>query len=284
MTSIKDPNPIYDPGSPRSTAGINSAAYLCDMLEITLSIMAPQEDITHGWGQEGLGAEQVVGTWELNIQDRIGNSCSLVFDILPGNSPIIIGLDIGKHAIQNNASTTPFIQFQRPTDTSPRAFNTYITADIGREYCERIRIVIAPRPHKEITALVSSALLHKARRDPKAFAKRIHHLTHANPEQIKNVCDQAGILNPALDQAIQKVSEACDICASTGRPATSNKISLTHVNEAFNMEVQADFAFEVVRGVKRTIFIITDTGTTFSEGTITALKDISTTCKMLENL
>lgn len=215
--------------------------------------------------------------------DAEGKLCSFEFDIITGSSPIIIGLDLGKYCIQNNITTTPFIYFQRPSDSTPRMFHTYITAEAGSPLCERIRISIFPKPQDCINALISSSILHKNTRTPKFIAKRVHRMTHAPPEQIKSVFEQAGILTDDLSTAIDKVDDACGICRSSGRPAASRKVSLTHVNEAFNMEVQLDFGYEIVRGKKRTLLIITDAGTSFSEGCLTTTKDIKIIATILES-
>lgn len=279
-----DPNPIYDSGSPCCTAGTNSAARLCDLLEIDLTMHAPREEMVHGWGEQGLGAESFVGCWELTIFDQEQRPCTILFDLLPGNSSIIIGLDIGKYAIQNNIADSPFICFCRPHHSSPRTFSTYIAADPNKPRCNRIRVEIIPRLSNYITSLASSTLHNRIKRAPKLFAKRVHRLTHAPSEQIKGVCDDAGVLTQALETAIDNVGAACGICAQSGKPAPTNKISLTHVNERFNMEILMDFAFEEVRGSKRTILIITDAGTAFSEGTISRSKDMATVCSKLEFL
>lgn len=127
---------------------------------------------------------------------------------------------------------------------------------------------------------MSAELALKTTRHPKIFAKKIRRLIHAHPDQIKSICQQAGILNEDIAKAIDDVAEACIICARSGYPAPSTNISLNHVNEAFKMEVQLDFGFEIVRKQKRTILVITDTGTSFTGGLITASKsiDIISTC------
>lgn len=280
---LGDPNPVYDPGSPRSTSGILSAARYCDLLEIDLHITPAREEYMHGWGTNGLGAKPVIGSWELTTTDAEGKSCSLDFDVIAGDSPIIIGLDIGKYCIQNNVAPVPFIYFQRPSDSTPRMFNTYVASEAGSTLCERIRVSVLPKPQERVSSLISATLLHRTSRAPKVTAKRIHRLTHAPSEQIKAVFEQAGALTDGLSEAIDTVENACGICRSSGRPAASRKISLTHVNEAFNMELQLDFGFEIVRGEKRTLLIITDAGTSFSEGGITSSRDIKAITQMLEN-
>lgn len=112
---------------------------------------------------------------------------------------------------------------------------------------------------------------------------RIHRLTHASPDQIKSVCQQAGIPTDRIENAIDEVTDACSICARTGYPSPSKKISLTHVNEAFNIAVQIYFAFEVIRGKKRTILVITDIGTAFTEGLITENRNAETISTSLQS-
>lgn len=76
-----------------------------------------------------------------------------------------------------------------------------------------------------------------------------------------NLCMDAGLLSRPMEGAITKVCDACDICAKNGRPKNSRKISLTHVNEAFNSEIYVDFLLFTLRKAKRVIMNITDTGT-----------------------
>lgn len=49
-------------------------------------------------------------------------------------------------------------------------------------------------------------------------------------EEMKKLFADAGISIEKINESCDKVYEACDICASTGRPRHSKKISLTHVN------------------------------------------------------
>lgn len=56
-----------------------------------------------------------------------------------------------------------------------------------------------------------------------------------------SLLNDAGISSSKTKDLHEKVSRACDICAQTGRPVPKKKISLTHVNQAFNESLQADF-------------------------------------------
>lgn len=63
---------------------------------------------------------------------------------------------------------------------------------------------------------------------------RIHRVTHATSDEMKQILSDASISSKKLDEVGDKVFESCDKCASSGRPRKSNKMSLSHGNEAFN--------------------------------------------------
>lgn len=199
---MNDPNPIDDPGSPRSTAGINSAAMLCELLEIDLIAIPSQENFLYRWGEKGLDSKPIVASWELTVFDVENNPCSIVFDLLPDDSSIIIGLDVGKFSIQNCIAKPPFLSFHRPTDASALTFELYIAANDSDSQSPRLRIQIITPVEKYVKALTSITPLNSSKRNPNVFAKRIHRLTHASADQVKIVYNQAGILNSALSKAI----------------------------------------------------------------------------------
>lgn len=91
---------------------------------------------------------------------------------------------------------------------------------------------------------MSVSLLEKYDRKTKVLAKRIHRLNYALAAQIKNVCEQGRILSNNLGDAIHKVDRACEICARSGGSIVSRNISITHVNEPFNLELLVDFEFK----------------------------------------
>lgn len=47
--------------------------------------------------------------------------------------------------------------------------------------------------------------------------------------------------------ACEQVHNSCAICAASGRPA-DRKISITHVNAAFNDEIQGEYLYKIIRG------------------------------------
>lgn len=141
----------------------------------------------HSWGQKNLDPKQIVGSWELTVFDFDNNPCSFLFDLIPDDSSIIIGLHVGKYSIQNCIADTPFITFKRQTDSSPRTFHLFITSDAEDSQSPRIRVQVAFTVEKCITALMSVSLMEKSGQKPMLFAKRIHRLTHTPADQVKSV-------------------------------------------------------------------------------------------------
>lgn len=59
----------------------------------------------HGWGEHGFDPTPLVCQWELTVFDNANQPCSIVFDLITDDSFIIIGLGVGKYAIQNCIAT-----------------------------------------------------------------------------------------------------------------------------------------------------------------------------------
>ena len=244
---------------------------------------APTSRKYHGWGENGLNALRVVCTWSLTTLDLHSKPTSFTFDLVQGSDPLLIGLDVSEFANTMNFAREPFLEMKRPLDTSLRVFNTYIARKADKHGNRRQHVSIIPEPGICVTSLMSR-LEQRTKRAPMVFAKHVHRLTHAVPDEIKSLCHDAGILEPRLAQATDLVDNSCGICAPNGQPLPSRKVSLTHVNEALNQEIQADFTFEYVRKVQRTIFVITDTGTGYTESAIVTSRSIDTIIRYLERL
>lgn len=58
------------------------------------------------------------------VEDTCGKPTMLTFDLVEGESPLIVGLDIKRYADTLNRHEPPLIIFKRPTDTSERSFST----------------------------------------------------------------------------------------------------------------------------------------------------------------
>lgn len=91
-------------------------------------------------------------------------------------------------------------------------------------------------------------------------------------------------MSEELEDAIDDIDAACEVCARHGKPLPSKKISLTHVNEAFNEEVQIDFTYIEMNGTKYTLIVITGTGTSYSECEIVDAKNVNTIMEAIDRL
>lgn len=120
---------------------------------------------------------------------------------------------------------------------------------------------------------IKSLLDRTGRSIDKNSLKKIHGFTHATDSEMKSILEHAGLLSQEMSRACDVIHSACDICASTGRPATRKKVSLSHVNEAFNESVQADFLVVYIEGEKYEILNVVDCGTNYGERTILSMKD-----------
>lgn len=273
---LPDPNPILDEGAPTSTGGIDNAIVLCDVLGITLSLDPPRERYYQGWGEDCLGAKLIVCSWTLTTQDIAGKPTALTFDLVQGKSPLIIGQDIRQYCNTFNLTEQKYIRLKRPTDDAERYLYTYLVPGDSR-----LRLDVAPHPLSVKRTLLGN-IHSSAKRAPLTLCKRIHRYTHATPEEMRVLCKDANMLDDALDEAIDKVFAACEVCAKNGRPKPSRKVSLTHVNEGFNEEVQIDFFYIDLRLTKYTVMNLTDTGTGFTEMEITADRNMETIIRVVE--
>lgn len=258
-----DPNPIIDEGAPTSTGGMMNAACLCDMLAIPFEVQNPRDIYMHGWGTECANAKQIRCTWELTVMDAHNWPVTFTFDLVDGRSPLIIGLDLKQYADTYNRDMPRIILFRRPGDVREYKMYTYIATDLNDN--PRLRLEIAPHAKSSIHTLMATA----DKRRELTMAKRIHRFGHASSKDMAKMMKHTGYDMKRITEACDKVFSSCAICASSGRPADRRKISTTHLNAAFNDEIQADFMYVHMRGKKWEIMNIIETGTRYGERAIT---------------
>lgn len=209
-------------------------------------------------------------------EDINGKPTVLTFDLVTGKSPLIVGLDVKRHSDTVNRTGTPSIIFRRPCDTSDRTFYTYIAKD--DDHNDRIKLEIVP--HNKTTS--ASLLGNVSNRREIAMVKKIHRLTHATDDEMKQLFKDGNMSNERINDACEKIHQACDICTSTGRPRNSKKISLSHVNEAFNEEIQVDYTVAYINEQKYFILNMVDAGTRYGERAIAFSRDAKTMMEMIE--
>lgn len=112
------------------------------------------------------------------------------------------------------------------------------------------------------------------------FVKKLHGFTHASSYEMKNLISDAGIMTAALEKLCDKVFEPCPICSSSGRPAHRKKISIFHVNEAFNVEIKANFMLVHLDGTELYVLKIVDLGTNYGESAITPARNAEIMMRM----
>lgn len=88
------------------------------------------------------------------VQDKNELHTDLMFYLVDGSSPPIIGLDVKKYSDTQNRQKPSQIIFQRTCDTRPRCFSTYNQKDESGK--ERLRMEIVPHEKVKIRSLVSS--------------------------------------------------------------------------------------------------------------------------------
>lgn len=131
-------------------------------------------------------SKPVVASWNLTINDLNKKSTVFVFDLVEGDSPLIIGLDIRRYCNTDNLSKPSTISFKMPTDLHVKSFYTYIAPDNGQNM--RLRIEIAPRKNSSIKILLSGIV----KPTDLNLAKRLHRFMHTTPEETIKFLQDAG--------------------------------------------------------------------------------------------
>lgn len=100
------------------------------------------------------------------------------------------------------------------------------------------------------------------------MAIKIHKFGHGRVREMAALMKSTEYDEGRINRAREKVYEAWETCAATGRPVDGKKISATHINSAFNEEIQAYFMYVRIRGDIGEILNIIDLGTKYGEMTL----------------
>lgn len=164
-------------------------------------------------------------------------------------------MDVAKYANTNNMENNKLMEFQRPQDKEIRKMFTYIQKDMNEDERMWLKIV----PHKG--SCVKSMMANIKKRPELNIVKKVHLFTHGNRDELSQLFTEAGMMTPKIDKAIRKVTLSCNPCATSGRPANTRKISLGHVNQKFNIEIQTDLLTIKTDNRKYELINILDLGT-----------------------
>lgn len=110
----------------------------------------------------------------------------------------------------------------------------------------------------------------ESKRRELTIAKRVEIFGHVASAEMEEIMAGTGMDPKRIADACRQVYDACDLCAMTGRPIPNRKISTRHVNEAFDMEVQADFTYVRIHRERCELLNIVDIGTRYGERSLTA--------------
>lgn len=188
----KDLNPIIDEGAPnlgapssdlKSVDGINTAARLSDLLGVPFFFLTPRSQYVQGFGSNCSDPQTIIGSWSLSTTDIYGKRLVLPFDLIPGDTPLLLGLDTRNdtYRFQSNSEVPPYtLRLSKPDDDYVRVLHTYYASDEHGNLRYRIRIFVNPTtPISSFFASPDSPSSYEA------VAKNIHRFTHAHPDEVK---------------------------------------------------------------------------------------------------
>lgn len=262
-----DPNPIIDEGAPTSTGGMRNGAALCDQMDIAFQVDKPRASYLHGWGDKCADAKTIGFSWSTTIMGANNWPETLTLDLVDGESPLILGMDVRQYSDTCNQMYPSTIAFKRPHDKRVYTLYTYIANDETGN--KRLRLGIVA--HGQST--VSSLMANTQPRSELLTVKRLHRFGHGTAHEVREFLKDANLDQDKVSEACDKVYAACPICAATGIPAFRKKVSLSHVNEAFYEEIQVEFLYASINGTKRIILNIVDVGTRYGERILSPSRD-----------
>lgn len=74
-----------------------------------------------------------------------------------------------------------------------------------------------------------------------------------------------GVEDERLEAPYGRCYDICDICMSTGWPRDRKKVSIAHMNDAFNSAIQAEYLVVYIRGGKFEVLNVVDAETGYGE-------------------
>lgn len=174
-----------------------------------------------------------------------------------------------RYSKRSFTANSPTITLSRPSDDRPRSLPIYIRS------IDPIHL----RAHADITGLMptTETLLvthHTANRRTSTLAKRIHRYSHAPYSEMIEILTRGGRNEPGIQALCKDLVDACLVCARSGQPLATKKVSFTHICEKFNQEAQADFMFVDIRNTKCCALHIVDSGTAYSETAIVSKRSV----------
>lgn len=244
-----------DNGAPASRGGIENAMRLCSYLIVDLIINSLREEYYHAFGEEGGDYRRVVGIWYLTVSDRNRRPTTDPFDPMQRYSTLLFGLDTLQDSATNYLSMYKNVIIHHDMDNHPRIFPAYLSKDEKANLRSRAELVT----HQSAT--VETLMANEIGKYELNLVKKIHRFTHVTDEQMRVILSDAGRLTLEISKAFYKVIDLYPIRNINGRRLIHKKVSLSHLNEAFNQEILADYTVVYIHGEKFEVLNIIDVGT-----------------------
>lgn len=97
-------------------------------------------------GKDCHDARPIVVSWTITIMENNRHPIALKLDLVRGESPFIVGLDVMQSAYIINREITRLVKIKRPSDIKILSLFTYITQD-EQHRATRLRIEIVQFTH-----------------------------------------------------------------------------------------------------------------------------------------
>lgn len=102
---------------------------LFDVLDVNLKVENPWAHYIIGSGDSPSNARHIFCSWYLTIYDVNRHPVTMTFNLVDGQSPLIVRMDIRNFSDTCNRTWPPTIMFKGPGDVRDYTFHTYIVGD-----------------------------------------------------------------------------------------------------------------------------------------------------------
>ena len=202
-----------------------------------------------GFGPSGENCNTTIALWECRAEDLHGNVAVFEFDVVPGSSPMLLGLDYDQRA--NTVSLESPAKWSVALGDNTFEFPLVIHRDSDGNLRRFVEFIPSP---SSVTALLSTrrrqGAVKMAVEDPKRFARKLHGWSHYPVAQMRRLVKNAGLLSPEVDSELLEVVANCDLCPMTGSNISSRglrRVSLSKVvDPCANKCVEIDHVSHVV--------------------------------------
>ena len=245
----------------------------------------------HGYGENCSDAERTIGTWKLPVTDHAGKVVHIRFYVTPGKGILLLGNEICHRSNilgpKNIIETPPGV-----LSNGRHILQTY-SEPVGPKKSNAMRTYLLVLPVKmgQFKTFLSNSLDSEDTVQPnptekqkaKRFAVKLHSFSHLSVEDMKTICNRAGVLTREIEAALAEAFEKCTSCKQTGRPLNSRSVSLGKVLAEFNSHVQIDFLYVTEIGPKPILHVI-DTHSSLSATALSPSRDIGVAARTIEQI